>query len=63
MATRSKTKTATKRTKVKDLPKSKKELSGKSMKKVKGGFTGGVFVASGDVDGDTPIGIKAKVPR
>jgi len=29
---------STKRTKVKDLPKPKQELSGKSMKKVKGGI-------------------------
>jgi hypothetical protein len=33
-----KTKSATKRTKVKDLPKPKQELSGKSMKKIKGGI-------------------------
>ena len=32
-----KTKAATKRTKVKDLPKSKRELTAKNLKKVKGG--------------------------
>ena len=37
MATKSKAKPASKRTKVKSLPKSTKELSGKSMKKIKGG--------------------------
>jgi hypothetical protein len=37
MATKSKAKSASKRTKVKSLPKSTKELSGKSMKKIKGG--------------------------
>jgi hypothetical protein len=40
MATKSKskTKTASKRTKVGNLPKSSKSLSGKSMRKVKGGI-------------------------
>ena len=38
MATKSKTKTVSKRTKVGKLPKSSKSLSGKSMKKVKGGI-------------------------
>ncbi len=32
-----KTKAATKRTKVKDLPKSKRQLTGKDLKKIKGG--------------------------
>jgi hypothetical protein len=36
MATKAKAKSGTKRTKVKSLPKSTKELSGKSMKKIKG---------------------------
>lgn len=31
--------TARKRTSIKDLPKSKQELTGKSMKKIKGGAT------------------------
>ena len=38
MATKSKSKTASKRTKVSNLPKKSKSLSGKSMKKVKGGI-------------------------
>ena len=38
MATKSKSKTASKRTKVGNLPKKSKSLSGKSMKKVKGGL-------------------------
>ena len=38
MATKSKTKTASKRTKVSKLPKSSKKLSAKNMKKVKGGL-------------------------
>ena len=38
MATKSKTKTASKRTKVSNLPKSSKKLSAKNMKKVKGGI-------------------------
>ena len=38
MPAKSKSKTASKRTKVKNLPKSPKELSGKSMKKIKGGL-------------------------
>ena len=38
MAAKTKSKTASKRTKVKSLPKSPKQLSGKSMKKVKGGL-------------------------
>ena len=38
MATKSKSKTASKRTKVSSLPKKSKALSGKSMKKVKGGL-------------------------
>lgn len=36
MATKSKA--STKRTKVKDLPKSKREMSGKDMQKIKGGL-------------------------
>jgi len=38
MATKAKAKSASKRTKVKSLPKSTKQLSGKSMKKIKGGL-------------------------
>ena len=38
MATKSKSKTASKRTKVTSLPKKSKALTGKSMKKVKGGL-------------------------
>ena len=38
MATKTKSKTASKRTKVSNLPKKSKSLSGKSMKKVKGGI-------------------------
>ena len=33
-----KAKTTTRRTKVKDLPKSKKQLAGKDLKKIKGGI-------------------------
>ena len=36
-----KTKAAKKRTKVKDIPKSKREMTGKDMRKVKGGITSG----------------------
>lgn len=52
MATKSKSKTATKRTKVKDLPKSKKELSGKSMKKIKGGGAESISVRKA---GEKPV--------
>ena len=38
MKEKAKAKSSTKRTKVKDLPKSKQELSAKNMKKVKGGI-------------------------
>ena len=38
MPTKTKSKTASKRTKVSPLPKKAKALSGKSMKKVKGGL-------------------------
>jgi|GEM_PF-3620473 len=37
MAQRTKTKATTKRTKVKDLPKPKRELTGQDLKKVQGG--------------------------
>jgi hypothetical protein len=36
-----KTKAAKKRTKVKDIPKSKREMTGEDMRKVKGGITSG----------------------
>lgn len=41
MPAKSKSTTASKRTKVSNLPKSAKSLSGKSMKKIKGGLISG----------------------
>jgi hypothetical protein len=34
------------------LPIKTKRLAGKHLKNVKGGFTGGVWVAAGDIEGD-----------
>lgn len=48
-----KSKSTKRRTKVRDIPQSAKALSKGQQKKVKGGFTGGVFVAAGDVNGDS----------
>lgn len=45
-----KSKTTKRRTTVKDIPQAAKALSKGQQKKVKGGFTGGVFVAAGDVN-------------
>ncbi len=45
-------KSAKQRTKVHSLPAKAKTLTAKQAKKVKGGFTGGVRVATGDVTGD-----------
>ncbi|HVQ37398.1 MAG TPA: hypothetical protein VMS31_07695 [Pyrinomonadaceae bacterium] len=52
MATKSKTKSAKKRVKVKTLPGKSKSLTAKEAKTVKGGYSGGVRVAAGDVTGD-----------
>ncbi len=47
-----KTSAATKRTKVKDIPKSKRELTGKDMRKVKGGAKD-IFAKIGDIKGES----------
>lgn len=58
----SKSKSTKRRTKVREISKRSKPLSKGDQKKVKGGG-GGLFVAAGDLDGDTPLGIKSKTPR
>ena len=50
-----KSKSTKRRTKAKDLPKKSKGLSKGAQKKVRGGFTGGVFVAAGDINNDNII--------
>lgn len=50
------------RTKVKDLSKESKKLKTGDMKKVKGGYVGGVFVASGDVNNDGLVEIIKRRP-
>jgi hypothetical protein len=63
MAKSTKTKSVTKRVKIGKLSV-KTKLTGKSMKKVKGGFIGGVWVAVGDVNGDRVAGfISGKVGK
>jgi len=57
-----KSKSTKRRTKVRDIPQSAKALSKGQQKKVKGGFTGGVFVAAGDVNGDGTGIIKRSAP-
>lgn len=47
-----KTKAASKRTKVKDIPKSKRELTGKDLRKIKGGATD-IFSKLGDIKGES----------
>jgi len=55
MTKTSKTKSSKQRVKVGKLS-TKTKLTGKSMTKVRGGFTGGVRVAAGDVNGDGAAG-------
>jgi hypothetical protein len=50
-----KSKNTKRRTGIRDLPKKEKALSKGAQKKVRGGFTGGVFVAAGDINGDNII--------
>lgn len=47
-----KSKSTKRRTKVAEIQQQAKALSKGEQKKVKGGFTGGVFVAAGDVNND-----------
>ena len=57
MAKTSKTKSTSKRVKVKDLPSKAKKMSKDALKKVRGGFD---FNADGDVDGADFLALTSK---